>query len=256
MTGKHDGRVVVVTGGGGGIGAATCEAFAREGAKVAVLDVDERLAGAAAEQLRELGAEARPYRVDVRSSAEVDTVFVRVLRDLGGIDVLVNSAGVSRVGDHTQDLSDEVWNETIGVMQTGYFFCARAAGRVMIEQRSGSVIHISSIRGFSPNPGRLAYCAAKAAVLMMTKVTAGEWAPYGVRVNAVAPGVESTPMWKRDVALGLFDEQAYIELIPAGRLGDPDDVARLCSFLASDEASYITGACVTIDGGLTSIPAG
>jgi NAD(P)-dependent dehydrogenase (short-subunit alcohol dehydrogenase family) len=153
-------------------------------------------------------------------------------------------------------LSDEIWNLTIGVMQTGYFFCTRAAGRVMLEQRSGSVTHISSIRGFSPNPGRLAYCASKAAVLMMAKVSAGEWAPYGVRVNAVAPGVEATPMWKHDVELGLFDEQAYIDLIPAGRLGDPAEVGALCSFLASDEAAYITGACVTIDGGLTSIPAG
>src|SRR5205823_10099878 len=205
-------------------------------------------AEATAEHLRGLGAEARPYRADVTSSAEVDEVFARVHAELGGIDALVNCAGISRVGDHTQDLSDEIWNQSIGVMQSGVFFCTRAAGRAMIEQRSGSVIHISSIRGFSPNPGRLAYCAAKAAVLMMTKVTAGEWASYGVRVNAVAPGVESTPMWKRDVALGLFDEQAYIDLIPAGRLGDPDDVARLCSFLASDEASYITGACVTIDG--------
>ncbi len=256
MAGKHDGKVTIVTGGGGGIGAATCEAFAREGAKVAVLDIDERLAEEAAAGLRAQGAEARAYRVDVSASAEVDSVFTDVQRDLGGIDVLINSAGVSHVGDHTQDLSDEIWNLTIAVMQTGYFFCTRAAGRVMLEQRSGSVIHISSIRGFSPNPGRLAYCASKAAVLIMAKVTAGEWAQYGVRVNAVAPGVEATPMWKRDVELGLFDEQEYIDLIPARRLGDPADVASLCSFLASDEASYITGACVTIDGGLTSIPAG
>lgn len=256
MAGRHDGKVAIVTGGGGGIGAATCEAFAREGGKVAVLDIDEGLAETAAERLRAQGAEARAYRVDVASSAEVDAVFADVRRELGGIDVLVNSAGVSNVGDHTQDLSDEIWHLTIAVMQTGYFFCTRAAGRVMLEQRSGSVIHISSIRGFSPNPGRLAYCASKAAVLMMAKVTAGEWAPYGVRVNAVAPGVEATPMWKRDVELGLFDEQEYIDLIPAGRLGDPDEVASLCSFLASDEAGYITGACVTIDGGLTSIPAG
>jgi NAD(P)-dependent dehydrogenase (short-subunit alcohol dehydrogenase family) len=256
MTGRHDGKVVIVTGGGGGIGAATCETFAQEGAKVAVLDLDERLAEAAAERLRARGSEARAYRVDVTSSAEVDAVFAGVRRDFGGIDVLVNSAGISRVGDETQDLSDEIWNQTIAVMQTGYFFCTRAAGRVMLEQRSGSVIHISSIRGFSPNPGRLAYCAAKAAVLIMAKVTAGEWAPHGVRVNAVAPGIEATPMWKRDVELGLFDEQEYIDLIPARRLGDPHDVARLCAFLASDEAEYITGACVTIDGGLTSIPAG
>ncbi len=254
--GKHEGRVAIVTGGGGGIGAATCEVFAREGAKLAVLDVDEGLAEETAQKLRGLGAEARAYRADVTSSAEVDSVFAQVQSDLGGIDVLVNCAGISRVGDHTHELSDEIWNQSIGVMQTGVFFCTRAAGRVMLEQRSGSVINISSIRGFSPNPGRLAYCAAKAAVLVMTKVTAGEWAPYGVRVNAVAPGVQLTPMWTRDVALGLFDEQEYIDLIPAGRLGDPAEVGRLCSFLASDDASYITGACVTIDGGLTSIPAG
>lgn len=256
MTKRYENKVVIVTGGGGGIGDATCTAFAEEGARVAVLDLDGELADAAAERLRATGADAHAYRLDVASSEQVDGVFERVVRELGGCDVLVNSAGISRVGDPTHDLSDEIWNQTIAVMQTGTFLCTRAAGRVMIEQRSGSVIHVSSIRGFSPNPGRLAYCAAKAAVLMMTKVTAGEWARYGVRVNAVAPGVEATPMWKRDVALGLFDEQAYVDLIPAGRLGDPAEVARLCTFLASDEAAYITGACVAIDGGLTSIPAG
>jgi NAD(P)-dependent dehydrogenase (short-subunit alcohol dehydrogenase family) len=117
-------------------------------------------------------------------------------------------------------------------------------------------VNISSIRGFSPNPGRLAYCAAKAAVILMTKVMAGEWAPFGVRVNAVAPGVQKTGMWDEDVARGIFDEQEFLDLIPAHRLGDPHEVGRLCSFLASDEAGYITGACVTIDGALTSIPAG
>lgn len=254
--GKHEGRVVVVTGGGGGIGAATCEVFAREGAAVAVADLDEELAARTAERLRAGGASAAAYRLDVASSADVDAVFQRIRVELGPPDVLVNSAGISRVGDHTHELSDEVWHQSIAVMQTGFFFCTRAAGRMMLERRSGSVVHISSIRGFSPNPGRLAYCAAKAAVLMMAKVTAGEWAPYGVRVNAVAPGVERTPMWDRDVALGLFDEQEYLDLIPAGRLGDPAEVGRVCSFLASDDAAYITGACVTIDGGLTSIPAG
>ncbi|MFN2629229.1 MAG: SDR family NAD(P)-dependent oxidoreductase [Gaiellaceae bacterium] len=254
--GKHDGKVAIVTGGGGGIGAAVCGVFAREGARVAVLDLDRGLAEESAEYLRGLGAEARPYRVDVSLSVEVDEIFAEVHSDFGGIDALVNCAGISRVGDHTQDLPDEIWNQSIGVMQSGVFFCTRAAGRVMLERRAGSVTHISSIRGFSPNPGRLAYCAAKAAVLMMARVTAGEWAPYGVRVNAVAPGVQRTPMWTRDVALGLFDEHEYLELIPAHRLGDPEDVGRLCSFLASEEASYITGACVTIDGGLTSIPAG
>jgi NAD(P)-dependent dehydrogenase (short-subunit alcohol dehydrogenase family) len=249
---RHDGRVVVVTGGGGGIGAAISEEFARAGARVAVWDVNRDTAEAVAAEID--GASA--YQVDITDSAAVDAVTEAVIRDLGGLDVLVNNAGVSRVGDHTQDLSDEIWNESIGVMQTGLFFCSRAAGRHMIAKRSGAIVNISSIRGFSPNPGRLAYCAAKAAVILMTQVMAAEWAPFGVRVNAVAPGVQATGMWKRDVALGLFDEQEYLDLIPARRLGEPSEVGRLCSFLASDEASYITGACVTIDGGLTSIPAG
>jgi len=249
---RHDGRVVVVTGGGGGIGAAISEEFARDGARVAVWDVNRDTAEAVAAEID--GASA--YQVDITDSAAVDAVTEAVIRDLGGLDVLVNNAGVSRVGDHTQDLSDEIWNESIGVMQTGLFFCSRAAGRHMIAKRSGAIVNISSIRGFSPNPGRLAYCAAKAAVILMTQVMAAEWAPFGVRVNAVAPGVQATGMWKRDVALGLFDEQEYLDLIPARRLGEPSEVGRLCSFLASDEASYITGACVTIDGGLTSIPAG
>jgi NAD(P)-dependent dehydrogenase (short-subunit alcohol dehydrogenase family) len=252
MAGKHDGRVVIVTGGGGGIGSAICDEFARDGARVAVWDLDRGAAEAVAARLDG----ARAYEVDITDSAAVDATTEAVVRDLGGLQVLINNAGISRVGDHTQDLSDEIWHQSIGVMQTGVFFCSRAAGRHMLEQRAGAVVNISSIRGFSPNPGRLAYCAAKAAVILMTKVMAGEWAPFGVRVNAVAPGVQATGMWDRDVALGLFDEQEFLDLIPAHRLGDPHEVGRLCSFLASDEAGYITGACVTIDGGLTSIPAG
>ena len=252
MAGKHDGRVVIVTGGGGGIGSAICEEFARDGARVAVWDLDRAAAEAVASPLDG----ARAYEVDITDSAAVDAATGAVVRDLGGLHVLINNAGISRVGDHTQDLSDEIWHQSIGVMQTGVFFCSRAAGRHMIEQRDGAVVNISSIRGFSPNPGRLAYCAAKAAVILMTRVMAGEWAPFGVRVNAVAPGVQATGMWDRDVALGLFDEQEFLDLIPAHRLGDPHEVGRLCSYLASDEAGYVTGACVTIDGGLTSIPAG
>jgi NAD(P)-dependent dehydrogenase (short-subunit alcohol dehydrogenase family) len=252
MTGKHAGRVVIVTGGGGGIGSAICEEFTRDGARVAVWDLDRSAAEAVAGRLEG----ARAYEVDITDRAAVDAATGAAVRDLGGLHVLVNCAGISRVGDHTQDLSDEIWHRSIGVMQTGVFFSSRAAGRHMLGQRDGAVVNISSIRGFSPNPGRLAYCAAKAAVIMMTKVMAAEWAPFGVRVNAVAPGVQKTGMWDEDVARGIFDEQEFLDLIPAHRLGDPHEVGRLCSFLASTEAAYITGACVTIDGGLTSIPAG
>ena len=154
-------------------------------------------------------------------------------------------------------MTDVEWLDSIAVMQTGVFFGIRAAGRIMIEQGTGgSIINISSIRGFSPNPGRMTYCAPKAAVIMMTQIAASEWAQYGIRVNAIAPGVLRTPMWDADVARGAIDEQAYLDVVPAGRLGTPAEVGELAVYLASDKASYVNGSCITIDGALTSIPAG
>src|SRR5437762_11603054 len=142
MAGRHDGRVVIVTGGGGGIGSAICEEFARDGARVAVWDVDRAAAEAVAGGLDG----ARAYEVDITDSAAVGVATESVVRDLGGLHVLVNNAGISRVGDHTQDLSDEIWHQSIGVMQTGVFFCSRAAARHMLAERTGAVVTISSIR--------------------------------------------------------------------------------------------------------------
>ena len=200
---------------------------------------------------------ARAYTTDVSKSDQVDSAFARVVSDLGKLNVVVNNAGISHVGPHTQDVTDAEWHDSIAVMQTGVFFGMRAAGRIMIEQGTGgSIINISSIRGFSPNPGRMTYCAPKAAVIMMTQIAAGEWAQYGIRVNAIAPGVLRTPMWDADVARGAIDEQAYLDVVPAGRLGTPAEVGDLAVYLASDAASYVNGSCITIDGALTSIPAG
>lgn len=250
------GRVAAVTGAGAGLGLAIARELAQAGAQIAVLEIDRQAGEAAAAELEKTGAGARAYPVDVRDAAAVDAAFAQVKQELGRLDVTVNNAGISRVGPHTEQISDRDWLDTIAVMQTGVFYCMRAAGRIMLDQGSGSVVNISSIRGFSPNPGRLAYCAAKAAVIMMTRVTAGEWAPRGVRVNAIAPGVMRTPMWDHDVARGVLDEQLYLDLIPARRIGAPEDVGRLVAYLASDSAAYVTGSLFTIDGGLTAIPAG
>jgi NAD(P)-dependent dehydrogenase (short-subunit alcohol dehydrogenase family) len=250
-------RVAIVTGAGTGLGLAIAHELARAGAHIAVLELDEGSARAAADELSgRHGVTAIPVPTDVSDRAVVDASFARVASEFGRHDIVVNNAGISRVGPHTHEVTDEDWQDTIDVMQTGVFYCMRAAGRLMLPQRTGSIVNVSSIRGFSPNPGRLAYCAVKAAVIMMTKVAAGEWTGQGVRVNAVAPGVERTPMWDADVARGAIDEQFYLDLVPAGRLGDPAEVGKLVAYLCSDHASYISGSVVTIDGALTSIPAG
>ena len=181
MTGILKGKVALVTGAGTGLGRGIAQALAEAGADIAVAEINAESAEVAAGELAELGVRARAYPTDVSKSDQVDRAFTSCVSDLGRLDVVVNNAGISRIGPHTQDVSDEDWMESIAVMQTGVFFCMRAAGRIMIPQGSGSVINISSIRGYSPNPGRMTYCSPKAAVIMMTKIAAGEWAEHGVQ---------------------------------------------------------------------------
>jgi NAD(P)-dependent dehydrogenase (short-subunit alcohol dehydrogenase family) len=255
-TGVLEGRVAIVTGAGTGLGRAIAGELAQAGAAVAVAEIDADSGEQAAGELGALGVESRAYPTDVAVREQVDATFEAVARDFGRLDIVVCNAGISRVGPHTQDVTDEDWADSIAVMQTGVFYCMRAAGRLMLPRKSGSIVNISSIRGFSPNTGRMTYCAPKAAVIMMTKVAAGEWAPHGVRVNAICPGVLRTPMWDADVARGAIDEQFYLDVVPAHRLGAPEEVGKLAVYLCSDAAAYITGAALTIDGALTSIPAG
>jgi NAD(P)-dependent dehydrogenase (short-subunit alcohol dehydrogenase family) len=257
MPGRLERAVALVTGAGTGLGRGIADELAKEGADVAVVEIDGESAERAARELEAHGVRARAYPTDVSRSDQVDMTFAQVVRDLGHLDIVVNNAGISRIGPHTHEVTDADWHDSIAVMQTGVFFGMRAAGRIMIEQGTGgSIINISSIRGFSPNPGRMTYCAPKAAVIMMTQIAAGEWAHHGIRVNAIAPGVLRTPMWDADVARGAIDEQAYLDLVPAKRLGSPVEVGELAVYLASDASSYVNGSCITIDGALTSIPAG
>ena len=171
--GVLEGRVALVTGAGTGLGRGIADQLAGAGAGIAVAEIDPDSARRAAEELAGLGVEARAYPTDVSDSGQVDSTFEAVVRDFGQVDIVVNNAGISRVGPHTQDVTDEDWHDSIAVMQTGVFYCMRAAGRHMLPRGTGSVVNISSIRGFSPNPGRMTYCAPKAAVIMMTKIAAG-----------------------------------------------------------------------------------
>lgn len=251
-----EGQVAIVTGAGRGLGRAIAEEIVHAGGHVAMAELDVEAGRQAAEELSAYGVEVRAYPLDVSDREQVDAAVESVVRDFGRLDILVNNAGVSHVGPHIIDTTDAAWHSSLAVMQTGVFYGMRSAARHMLPQGSGSVVNISSIRGFSPNPGRVAYCAAKAAVLMMTRVAAGEWARAGVRCNAVAPGVQRTPMWDADVARGAIDEDLYLGLVPAGRLGIPSEVGKLVVFLCSEDAAYINGSCIAIDGALTSIAAG
>ena len=253
--GVLDGQVAIVTGAGTGLGRGIAQQLAEAGASIAVVEIDPDAAGTAAGELARNRCRSRAYPADVAVRSRW-TTRSRLSWRLRRLDIVVNNAGISRVGPHTQDVTDEDWHDSIAVMQSGVFFCMRAAGRIMLPQKSGSIVNISSIRGFSPNPGRMTYCAPKAAVIMMTSVAAGEWAQEGIRVNAIAPGVLRTPMWDADVARGAIDEQFYVDTVPMHRLGLPAEVGKLVVFLCSDDASYITGTVHTIDGALTAIPAG
>jgi len=254
MSADLGGRVAAVTGAGQGLGLAIAQELAAAGADIAVCEIDADAGERAAAELASLGVRALSLPTDVRRSEQVDRSFAAARRDLGRLDIVVNNAGISRVGPQTHEVTDEDWLESVAVMQSGVFYGMRAGGRIMLEQGSGSIVNISSIRGFSPNPGRMSYCAPKAAVIMMTKIAASEWAGQGVRVNCIAPGILRTPMWDADVARGAIDEPFYISAVPAGRIGDPRDVGRMAAYLCSDDASYVTGGVFTIDGGLTTVP--
>jgi NAD(P)-dependent dehydrogenase (short-subunit alcohol dehydrogenase family) len=246
-----DGKVCAVTGAGRGIGAATAKRMAEAGGRVAVLDLDPDSAEATAESLRAAGGDARAYRMDVTDEDGVTTVAKQVAADLGGLDVLVNNAGIGLLGP-SMSFPLEDWQRSLDVMVTGVFLCSREFGRAMRDSGGGSIVNISSLNGLVAFPMRLAYSAAKAAVNSMTQILAAEWAGYRIRVNAVAPGNTRAPMLQKAIDEGFIDIDAYMDRTPLGRLAEPEEIAETILFLASDRSSYVTGQVIAADGGWTS----
>jgi 3-oxoacyl-[acyl-carrier protein] reductase len=241
---KLEGRIAVVTGAGRGLGEAYARRLAREGALVAVTDVDregiERVADS-------IGDQAAPFELDVRSWDSVRTAAAAIEAAFGPVDALVNNAGISRLA-RSEELPEEWWDQVVDVNLNGTWRCSQVFGRRMVERGRGAIVNIGSVYSEVGSGGRIAYAATKTGVIGITRVLGVEWAPIGVRVNAVQPGYIDTPMAQLTLSTGTSMDQ-MLDRIPAGRLGDADEVARVVAFLLSDDAGYITGATLRVDGG-------
>lgn len=246
MADTFAGQAVLVTGGASGLGRAIVKAFADAGAKIAVADRDAAGAAREVEQLHAQGIEAIAIEVDVADSGQVQSMVDRTVAELGGLDVLVHSAGVG-VERRFLDTTDEEWRRIIDIDLTGTFYCMRAAGRIMAERGYGRIVTLASTAGVRGGTGRAAYGASKGGVINLTKVLAIELAENGVTVNALAPGAIETEMVKKmhspETRLN------YRRAVPMDRYGDPEEVAHAALYLASRGASYVTGHILAVDGG-------
>lgn len=253
MMSKRDyslaGKVALITGGRRGIGKTIALAFAEAGADVSVCDVimDDGQLDGVAEEIKRLGRRSLAIQADTSRKTDVDNLVNRVMDELGAIDILVNNAGIGVPGKLV-DLKEDEWDRVIDTDLKGYFLCAQAVGKKMIERKQGNILCIASQFAFKAAPGLGVYSIAKAGVVMLTRVLARELGSYGIRANAIAPGLVKTELSRHD--WNNPDIRAQREAaIPIGRLAETDDLASIALFLASKASSYITGHTILVDGG-------
>ena len=254
---RFAGKSAIVTGAGRGIGKVTALKFAREGADVLVPDLDPVTSEQTATEIRALGRKGICMRMDATRLTDIQRMVEIARREFGKIDILVNNAGRTIVR-RLLELTEAEWDQTQAVNAKATFFCLQAVAREMVKRRSGVILNAASISGRSGKPMLVDYCASKFAVIGITQSAALALAPYGIRVNAVAPGIVDTDMWVSiDQEWSALEgkptgavKASRVATIPLGRIETPEDVASLYTFLASDEASYITGQTYNVCGGL------
>ena len=249
--GALDGLKAIVAGGGRGIGRAIALAFANEGADVGVVGRDDESLSAVADEIQALGRRAVATSQDLKVVDEIPGLFDRLSEQLGGLDILVNSAGVQITGP-SLEVTEEQWDETLDANLKSMFFSCQAAGRQFISQGHGKIINLASTFSFVGFPEFAAYCSSKGGVALLTKTLAAEWAPSGVNVNAIAPTAVRTEM-----NAYLLDDPGFLDFfvpkVPAGRVGDPSDVAGAAVFLAGSGSDFVHGHLLLVDGGYTAI---
>ena len=249
-------KVAIVTGGSVGIGRAACLRLAAEGAAVAVTDIQDDAGNALVAEIEQAGGTARFWHLDVSNETEVRRVFSEVWEAFGGVDILVNNAGISGVDKPTHEIEEEEWDHVIDINVKGVFLCTKHAIPLMRTRGGGSIVNLSSIYGIIGAADLPPYHASKGAVRLMTKNDALLYAPDGIRVNSVHPGFIWTPLVEKlaersSEGLEVF-RQKLDSLHPIGHVGEPDDVAHAIVYLASDEAKFVTGSELVVDGGYTA----
>ena len=246
-------KVAIVTGGGAGIGRAVAERFAKEGAAVAIAEIDSATGESTAQSIRTTG-EALFVKTDVSDEGQVEAMIQTVLDRYGRIDILCNNAAVLLFQQEARahELTNEAWDRTMGVNLRGYWLCSKYAIPSMLKQGGGSIIHVASPTGLFGFTRLTAYSTSKGGVIGLMRAMAADYAPDHIRVNAIVPGTIDTPM----NAVELSDREVrnrYAEITPARRLGTPQDLAGIAAFLASDDSDYCIGGVFTVDGGLTAV---
>lgn len=248
---RFENKVVVVTGGGQGIGRVICLTFASEGAAVVIADVDEEAGRENEKYIKEYGGKAIFIKTDVSAERDVKNLFYKTFDEFGNVDILVNNAGIGNTKSIFNRTLDE-WNRVIAVNLTGAYICSRYAADLMKDKAGGVIINIASTRAFMSEPDTEPYSASKGGIIALTHSLAISLGRYGIRVNSISPGWIDVSEYKKgseakQEPLRDIDHKQH----PAGRVGKPEDIASACMFLASTEAGFITGANITVDGGMT-----
>jgi len=242
-------KVALVTGSGRGIGRDIALSLAKEGANVVIWDVNLESASSTQQDIEALGRMSMSAKVDVTSFKQVEEALNKILDKFQKLDILVNNAGITK-DNLLLRMSEEEWDAVINVNLKGTFNCTKAAAKVMLKQKAGKIVNIASIIGIIGNFGQANYSASKAGIIALTKTTAKELASRGICVNAVAPGFIMTEMTAK-IPQAL--QEKMLSLIPMGRFGNPQEVAKLCLFLSSGDSDYITGQTIIIDGGMVMV---